>query len=117
MTDRYTGSDSETEAEAEAEPGSDGNVLRNRLGIIESEEMDELEVVLLEKLYQLVLIDDFPDRALTVADLQRWHRQWLGNVYAWAGQLRSVNLGKADIQFAAAVQIPRLLEEFEQHAA
>jgi len=110
MTDRYTGSDSETEAE----PGSDGNVLRNKLGITEPEEMDELEVVLLEKLYQLVLIDDFPDRALTVADLQRWHRQWLGNVYAWAGQLRSVNLGKADIKFAAAVQIPRLLEEFDR---
>ena len=110
MTDRYTAYGIETEFE----PGSDGLVLRNKLGITESEEMDELEAVLLEKLYRLVLIDDFPDRALTVADLLRWHRQWLGNVYAWAGELRSVNLGKADIQFAAAAQIPRLLEEFEQ---
>ena len=110
MTNRYTACGIETEFE----PGSDGLVLRNKLGITESEEMDELEAVLLEKLYRLVLIDDFPDRALTVADLLRWHRQWLGNVYAWAGELRSVNLGKADIQFAAAAQIPRLLEEFEQ---
>ena len=93
MTNRYTACGIETEFE----PGSDGLVLRNKLGITTPEEMDELEVVLLEKLYQLVLIDDFPDHALTVADLQRWHRRWLGNVYSWAGAVRSVNLGKADI--------------------
>jgi cell filamentation protein len=109
MTNRYTAYG----IEAEYEPGSNGLVLRNKLRITEPEEMDELEAVLLEKLYQLVLIDDFRERALTTADLQRWHRQWLGNVYPWAGELRSVNLGKADIQFAAAAQIPRLLAELE----
>jgi len=110
MTDRYKAYG----IEAECEPGSNGLVLRNKLGITEPEEMAELETVLLEKLYRLVLVDDLPDRELSVADLQRWHRQWLGNVYSWAGSVRTVNLGKADIQFAAAAQIPRLLEEFER---
>lgn len=49
-----------------------------------------------------------------MADLKIWHYQWLGNVYAWAGEERSVNLAKDDFHFAAAAQIPRLLDEFQQ---
>ena len=69
MTDRYTASG----PEAEYEPGSNGLVLRNKLGITDPEEMDELELILLEKLYELVLGIEFPDRLLTVDDLKRWH--------------------------------------------
>lgn len=111
MTDRYTASG----LEAEYEPGSNGLVLRNKLGITDPAEIDELELVLLEKLYELVLGIEFPDRLLTVHDLKRWHWQWLGNVYSWAGEERTVNLGKGNFQFAVALQIPRLLNEFEQH--
>jgi cell filamentation protein len=95
------------------EPGSHDQVLRNKLGITDSEEMDAVELLLLEQLYQAVLVEDLPDRRLRVADLKTWHRRWLGNVYGWAGQERSVNMGKGDFQFAAA-QIPRLLSVFER---
>ena len=109
MTSRYHAAGSE----GEFEPGSDGSVLANKLGIISPDEMDELELVLLDKLYTHVLGPEFPDRALLVADLKRWHHQWLGNVYDWAGQERSVNLSKGDFAFAAAAQITKLLEAFE----
>ncbi|MGH8121431.1 MAG: Fic/DOC family protein [Rudaea sp.] len=109
MSDRYHAG-----AQGEFEPGSHGRVLRNKLGITNPVEMDEAELLLLEKLYEAVLVEALPDRTLSVADLKAWHRRWLGNVYAWAGEERSVNLGKRDFQFAAAAQIPRLLTVFER---
>lgn len=101
-------------AQSTYEPGSDEQVLANKLGITNTQDMDDAELVLLEKIYQSVLIEHLPDRALTVQDLQDWHRRWLGNIYPWAGQLRCVNLGKDGFFFAAAPQIPRLLVGFEK---
>jgi cell filamentation protein len=101
-------------AEGEYQAGSDGRVLKNLLGITSPEEMDEVELGLLIQLYESVLMEDLPVRALTVEDLKTWHRRWLGNVYEWAGQERSVNMGKGGFAFAAAGQIPRLLEQFER---
>lgn len=110
MSNRYDAGD----AQGAYEPGSGDHVLRNKLGVTDSEEMEAVELLLLEQLYQAVLVEDFPDRRLRVADLKTWHRRWLGNVYGWAGQERSVNMGKGDFQFAAAAQIPRLLVDFER---
>lgn len=110
MTNRYQ----TTGAEGEFEPGSNGQVLRNLVGISSSDDMDELELRLLGELYDEVLLQNLPDRALTVADLKYWHRLWLGNVYVWAGQERSVNLGKDGFQFATAGLLPGLLVDFER---
>jgi cell filamentation protein len=112
MSNRYQ----TTGAEGEFEPGSNGQVLRNLVGITSADDMDELELRLLGDLYDEVLLQNLPDRALTVADLKHWHHLWLGNVYAWAGQERSVNLGKGGFQFATAGLLPGLLADFElQH--
>ncbi|MFT7724211.1 MAG: Fic family protein [Roseateles sp.] len=100
--------------EGECQPGSDGRVLRNLAGIASPEDMDELELALLAQLYDAVLVEDLPDRRLTVADLKTWHRRWLGNVYAWAGRERGVNMSKGDFLFASAAQLPRLLANFER---
>ena len=107
MTNRYQ----TTGAEGEFEPGSNGQVLRNLVGISSSDDMDELELRLLGELYDEVLLQNLPARALTVADLKYWHRLWLGNVYIWAGQERSVNLGKDGFQFATAGLLPGLLAD------
>lgn len=100
-------------AQSTYEPGSNEQVLANKLGITDPEDMDDAELVLLEKLYQSVLLENLPDRQLTVQDLKDWHRRWLGNIYSWAGDVRSVNMGKGGFFFAAAPQIPRLLGDFE----
>lgn len=110
MADRYQVSG----IEGRFEPGSDGRVLANKLGIVNPTEMDDLESQLLEDLYESVLGHDFPDRRLWVSDLKTWHRRWLGNVYAWAGEERAVNLTKGDFPFAAAARIGVLLGKFEE---
>lgn len=104
---------SATGSEAEWQPGSDQRVLRNKLGIVDPTSMDEAELQLLLNLYEFVMQQDFPERQLLVADIKEWHRLWLGNIYDWAGNERSVNISKDDFQFAAAAQISRLLDEFE----
>jgi cell filamentation protein len=38
----------------------------------------------------------------------------LGNVYSWAGSIRTVNIGKGGFEFAAAHRIPALIEAFER---
>lgn len=101
-------------AEGDYQPGSNEQVLMNLLGITSPEEMNEVELGLLVQIYENVLVEDLPNRVLTVEDLKTWHRRWLGNVYTWAGQERSVNMGKGGFSFAAAGQIPRLLQQFEQ---
>lgn len=101
-------------AQGEYQPGSNDQVLRNLLGITQLEEMHELELGLLGQLYEHVLVKDLPERAFTVHDIKIWHRRWLGNVYEWAGQVRTVNMSKGGFAFAAAGQIARLLEVFEK---
>ncbi|GAA0216498.1 Fic family protein [Castellaniella daejeonensis] len=103
-----------TGPQAECQPGSNDQVLRNRQGITDPDVMDDLETRLLLRLYERVMREQFPNRRLDVADLMGWHHQWLGNLYDWAGHPRSVNMSKDGFHFAAALQIPRLLDEFEQ---
>lgn len=110
MSDRYQVDG----AQGAWQPGSNEQVLLNKLGITDPAEMAEAELELLLQLYEAVLVKALPDRALTVADLKAWRRRWLGNVYAWAGEERSVNLGKGNFWFAAAAQVPRLLAGFER---
>ena len=97
------------------QPGSDGQVLANKLGITDADEVAEAELLLLGQLYEAVLIDDLPDRTLALADLLTWHRRWLGNLYEFAGTLRSVNVSKNGFLFANAAFVPNLLQTFERN--
>lgn len=101
--------------EAGSEPGSNGEVLANLVGITNADEMNDIEMELLEALYAEIFGDRFPDSQLTVLDLKTWHWRWLGNIYEWAGEERSVNMAKGGFHFAAAAQIPSLLAKFEQN--
>lgn len=100
-------------AEAQMQPGGEEGVLLNTLGLLTKQDIDDAETELLAALYQRVF-DDFPEN-LSVAMLIHWHKQWLGNLYSWAGQLRGVNMSKGNFHFAAAAQIPRLLDDYEQN--
>ncbi len=110
MADRY---DTSLNLEAQYQSGSNNQVLVNKLGIINIADMNQVELDLLAKLYDDVLDTVQQDQSLTVADLSEWHRKWLGNVYEWAGKLRTVNMGKGDFHFAAVLQLPRLLHELD----
>jgi cell filamentation protein len=50
----------------------------------------------------------------TSADIRRLHRMWLGSIYPWAGNYRTLNIGKDGCQFAHAPLIPRLMAVFSK---
>ncbi len=102
--------------ETEFEPGSRGRVLRNLLGIRSVREMSRAES---ETLLQAQdrLVESFSlDHRFAAGDICEMHRVWLGDIYSWAGQYRSVNVSKGSFHFAAAGQVPRLMMELERQA-
>lgn len=109
MPDRY---DTISSQEGQYQPGSNGLVLLNKLEIIDPMEMNDIELDLLTQLTSSVLDEIADDQTITSDDICEWHRRWLGNVYVWAGQYRSVNMGKDNFQFATAHLIPKLMQEF-----
>ncbi|MCC5827544.1 Fic family protein [Alkalimonas sp.] len=101
-------------SETQYQPGSNNTVLRNKLGIVLADEMDDIEVILLMQLYEKVFSPEASESLIfSFEDISAWHRQWLGNVYEWAGKIRNVDMGKAGFQFASALQISRCLDVFE----
>lgn len=111
MTNRY---DASGHPEGTYQPGSDERVLANVLGIVDPQEMDDVELSLLDTLQRKLLDDVEADQRFTAAELCDWHRQWLGTVYSWAGHYRSVNLQKDGYPFAAAAMIPQLMRQFDE---
>lgn len=110
MTGRYAAAG----PEAEFEPGSRGRVLRNRLGIksVRAIEREESEALLATT--QQLIDEVTVDHRFTARDICGMHRRWLGGIYEWAGQYRSVNIAKGEFVFAAATQVPRLMQQFER---
>jgi len=111
MKSRY---DTDHLTEAQFEPGSRGRVLKNLLGIRSKRAMDELEATKLADATDWAIRHVTADQRFTVADICQWHRQWLGEVYLWAGEYRQVNISKGGFVFAMAAQVPRLMLEFER---
>ncbi len=110
MTSRYEPGG----VESEPEPGSQGRVLRNKLGIVKVEDMELAESQALW-LAQKDAIDTYAaDHRFTAVDVCSLHRSWLGPIYAWAGEYRTVNLGKDGFQFASATLIPELMGNLER---
>jgi cell filamentation protein len=109
--DRYDVSGS---PEAQFEPGSNGQVLKNRLGITSKQEMDDTEARALKKTMDALVRKYGATHRFIAADICECHRIWLGDIYEWAGQYRRVNVSKDDFPFAAAAHIPALMEQFEQ---
>lgn len=99
--------------EGHYQPDSSSQVLSNHQGISKVHDIHLLELHLLSELYKHVFSHISKDQPLTVEEIKEWHRKWLGNVYSWAGEERSVNLGKGGFQFAVPIFIPRLLDALQ----
>jgi cell filamentation protein len=95
------------------QPDSINQVLLNKLGIVDPQEMENVELILLDQLTGVVIESVTENQTITVSDLCEWHRRWLGNVYVWAGKYRLVNIGKGRFQFAAAHLIPKVMQALE----
>jgi cell filamentation protein len=100
--------------QAEFEPGSRNRVLRNLLGICRVGDMQQAESEALLMAQQEAVERYADDQRFLASDLCDLHRLWLGPIYPWAGEYRSVNIGKGGFQFAHAPLIPRLMAELER---
>jgi len=107
---RYDVSDS---IEAQFEPGSNDTVLKNKLGISNPDEMDKAEAEALIKATDMLFHEYDADHQFSANDICHMHNVWLGDIYEWAGQYRSVNISKGDFSFALAAQIAKLMSLFE----
>ncbi len=99
--------------EAQFEPGSRGRVLKNKLRIKSKREMDRLEKQELLRTHEDLIAKYNKSHRFTAADICEIHKIWLGRIYKWAGKYRQVNISKKDFHFAAAAQIPKLMESLE----
>jgi len=91
-------------------------VLRNLLGITRVRDMNEAESQALEMAQEAALDWYGPDHRFTAEDIRAIHRLWLGAIYPWAGEYRSVNIGKGAFQFAHAPLIAGLMAKLERGA-
>ncbi len=100
--------------EAQFEPGSRGRVLKNLLGIRHVREMNMIEAEKLAEATDWAIRHYSAEQQFKAEDIRRIHRQWLGQIYPWAGEYRQVNIGKGGFAFAMSAQVPRLMGELER---
>ncbi|MEW6713608.1 MAG: Fic family protein [Nitrospirota bacterium] len=98
--------------ESQFEPGSRNRVLRNKLCITSKREMDVIEAEQYALVQPKLMGMYTKDHRFSAEDICAIHQSWLGEVYAWAGQYRQVNVSKDDFDFAMARHVPRLMQEF-----
>ena len=99
--------------ETQYEPGSNDAVLKNKLGIISRDGMDKAEAGALVLATDALFHEYDAEHRFTAEDICHMHQVWLGDIYEWAGQYRSVNISKGEFSFAMAAQIPKLMQQFE----
>jgi cell filamentation protein len=101
-----------TGAEAETQPGSRDRVLRNLLGIRRKTEMDRAEFEALLRAQKGYLGRIGPDTRVTTVLLRQMHRDWLGDIYEWAGLYRTVELAKGSFRWPPAMRVEANMELF-----
>lgn len=79
-------------------------VLRNRLGIADQAELDRAEATL-ALVRSLELVKQPVEGKYDLAHLQEIHARLFGDVYEWAGRIRTVDISKGDTRFANFQQI------------
>jgi cell filamentation protein len=101
-------------SEDEFEPGSRGQVLRNKLGIYSKRKMDDLEIIKYRDA-TLKLTDYYPkDYSFNENDIKVIHREIFKELYDWAGQYRRVDISKEYIRFAKWIYIDKLMKEYSE---
>ena len=99
--------------EAEFQPGSRRRVLLNRMGITKKSELDQAEYDALLKAQELFLTRVGPETRFTAELIGEMHRAWLGDIFAWAGEYRTVELQKGTFRWPPAFRVPQNMQVFE----
>jgi cell filamentation protein len=100
--------------EDQYEPGTRKSILKNLLGIRKKREMDRIEAAEQLRTLNEQVNTIGKNHRFTTKDICKIHKSWLGSIYQWAGDYRSVNISKGDFTFAFAGQIPKLMADLEK---
>ena len=100
--------------EGEHEPGSRGRVLRNKLGLRSLRHIEEAETVALLRAQERYLGIITSETVVTAGLLCEMHREWLGEIYEWAGRYRSVELAKGAFRWPPARLVAQNMAVVEQ---
>ncbi|MND63256.1 putative adenosine monophosphate-protein transferase fic [compost metagenome] len=95
MADKYG-----TDQDPYCYPGT--MVLRNRLGLLDDKALNEAELSLSAIAASEI---EFSPPPYDLPALQRIHRQLFGDLYDWAGELRSVDIAKGGTQFCHVTRV------------
>jgi cell filamentation protein len=98
----------------EFQPGSDGKVLRNKLGVTSKKEMNDLEIVEYQKAAIRLASAYTKDHKMTENDIKKIHKIIFGRLYNWAGTYRNVELSKDEFVFARVKFIGELMKQFSK---
>jgi cell filamentation protein len=75
--------------------------------------MDEVEFKALVKAQEQYIQKIGPATRFTVALIRDMHRTWLGRIYAWAGECRTVELQKGRFKWPPAYLVKQNMNAFE----
>lgn len=95
---------------AQDDPYSESNgVLKNKLGITNTQDLNEVEADLASLAIQ-ELLQRTPPAAFSIANLRSIHKEIFQEIYPWAGEFRQVDIAKGDTHFARHQDIARRLD-------
>ncbi|MDO4878182.1 MAG: Fic family protein [Neisseria sp.] len=90
-------------------------VLKNKLGIVNAADLEQAECNL--SLIRALVFGRQPVLCFDLAYLQAIHRQLFGDLYVWAGQIRSVDIAKGQSRFAHFAYVEAYLDKVLQPLA
>lgn len=102
--------------QAETQPGSHDRVLLNRLGLTSKRAIDRAEAQALVRLQEVYYARLTPKTHITAALLKQMHRDWLGEIYEWAGNYRIVELEKGGFRWPPAERVADNMRDLEHGA-
>lgn len=89
-------------------------VLKNKPGITNQEELDYVESQALLKAYEQSALHYLETHVFTENDIRYLHKLFLGEIYEWAGEYRTIDISSEDIRWCHAAFIESEMKRFDK---
>ena len=89
-------------------------VMKNRLGIKNPLELEMRESQALMEAYDYAALNYEDSHVFSIDDIKKLHHLFLGKIYDWAGEYRSVDLSSPGIRWCRAAYIESEMQKFQQ---
>jgi cell filamentation protein len=100
--------------EDEFQPGSDRKVLRNWFGFTSLHDVNYMEAALFAVAQGRSYGQIETNTPFTVSLIRELHRSWLGPLYTFAGEIRTIDLAKGTVHFAPVAYMATSLKELDR---